>query len=72
MTSQKRQILLASGIDGALLVLMSWITVRYIVGSRVAKVGDVAPNIQTTIVSAQPFSLNSLRGQAVFLNFFTL
>ena len=71
MKTQKRQILLASVIGAVLLLLMGWITVRYIIHSKVAKVGDVAPNIQTTTVSGQPFALNSLRGETVFLNFFT-
>lgn len=71
MKVQRRQIILAVVVGSVMLILMSWITFRYIKGSRFAKIGDIAPDIQTTTLSGQSFSLDSLRGQPILLNFFT-
>ncbi|MCL6442117.1 MAG: TlpA family protein disulfide reductase [Alicyclobacillus sp.] len=45
--------------------------VRYIQFTTPVKIGGIAPNIQENTVSGQPFTLASLRGKPVLLNFFT-
>lgn len=57
------------GIVGS--VLGTWLVIAYIRNHKVAVVGDPAPDIQTTTVSFQSFELKSLRGEPVFLNYFT-
>lgn len=51
--------------------LGTWLVIAYNRSLKVAAVGDLAPDIQTPTVTFQSFDLNSLRGEPVFLNYFT-
>ncbi|WP_206915824.1 TlpA family protein disulfide reductase [Alicyclobacillus suci] len=48
-----------------------YVIVTYIRYNTPVKLGGLAPNIQENTVSGQSFSLESLRGKPVLLNFFT-
>lgn len=58
-------------ISAAIAILAGWALFAYNRSLKVAVVGDVAPNIKTTTITFQMFQLQSLRGEPVFLNYFT-
>lgn len=63
---------MAAIVMGLLLALGgAWLMGLYVRNTQVATVGDIAPNIVTSTVSARPFQLDSLRGEPTLLNFFT-
>lgn len=49
----------------------SYIIVHHDLDHMPVKIGGIAPDIKTTTVSGQSFTLDTLRGKPILLNFFT-
>ncbi|QSO52842.1 redoxin domain-containing protein [Alicyclobacillus curvatus] len=71
MPTLTRRSVVAITVAVTLVVFFGYFITRNWKHSTPVQVGQVAPNIQTNTVNGQAFSLTSLQGQPVLLDFFT-
>lgn len=70
MLRQKLRWTVIIGILVLLALGFTWLIVRYSASTRVAAVGDPAPDISAVTVSSQPFDLHALQGEPVVIDYF--